>query len=546
MGAANPAMAIVGQNTPQVTTRQAPGVPPVRQGLNMSMAPAEYAWQPSQADLGQRQVAQIGVDGFNVPVAQRGFPTGAIASRQDALAERKARLQADTQKMLAGTDVFGKISDPYHVYGAEWGKYIQQDYQRFLQDEADAMFGGDRAQAANYLYTDPEGRGKMMSWAKAHDAAAKQSAGIGKRALDILGDIEAGVIEASPEERNAIAAYLNARDVNGVPITSGNIHDMFNTNADAQTAISAVEYRRKYLKDIDQFAEQMVSAGQARKIPGTGKYLLPIETKTDLEAMVDGEVQTMLSMGMFGGDEKKARAFAEQNLRNKVEWDTKVIEPFESVWSKEAAKAKYGSDAANLPRNTGAWSRTTRNFIADERVPTAGDPSATYEFVSMPMDVGPNKNLIPSGPIRLHSPNRPQGELVVVTGFSKPAAGGDWLVLGEAVSTPDAGLYNEWRSRNGLREVSMEDIETDEVAGKDFAQWVSQYGGKKGKPYQESLSKNKSAIESKLGTSDPYKFSGVSSAIEAYNKANGTDYSDEDFGSWPREAQENLMKQYGR
>jgi hypothetical protein len=531
MGAASPAMAIVGQNTPQVTTRQAPGIPQPG-NFSLTVEPQAYSWNPSQADFGQKQVAQIGVDGFNVPVAQRGFPTGAIASRQDALAQRKAQIAAQEQKLMASTDPFKGISDPAPPYRVAGNKLVQSAWSKLIADEAE-FYGGDTAEATKALYSTAEGRDKINRFARTMDAVMKENAGRFDNVMDMALRVKEGKTQIEPEEAQLLTQYLNGIDpYTGVPVQGADMEELVRVGRGVDDVMFKEQYADKFLKGFDEFLETSFEPGKVQRLPGNKFSILDTEV-SKVDDFIDSHSDSLVESGIFP-TKKKASEWLSKRIKPRMEVKRTIYSETFSPERKKAAEAKYDTSVAP---STGSWSYTTRNFIADQRVRGALDPKTQYEFVSPPMDMGPNKNLVPPGPIKLHDANSPQGELVMVTGFAKPAKGGDWLVLGEKVDAPSLDEFNQWRTKNGLDVVTSQEVEMNRRTGEEFSSWYSQFGKKKGQPYQQLLSKNKSQIETKFGSDDPYRIGGIAQLAES----NGIAFDPQVFSSWSKEKQEEFV-----
>lgn len=336
-----PSQAILGLETPQVSTRQAPGVQRMRPP--QLMAP-EFAWQPSQADLGQADVAQVQVDNHVVPVAQMRLPYGAIASRNsaianrnEAIAERKQGLAAAKQRAAAQFDPMKGIDDPYAAYLPEWGRFMNSDLQRMVKERADAFHGGDMGDAWTYYSTDPEGQMEMRMWGNRAGSVARHSAAMGKRAEGALTKMQEGKLQAyMPEVYNNIAGTLNAMDpTTGIPFRAESLEDFNIRLRDAELAISQAEFTDTYLKEIDALAMQgerlMGEDGEpiVKRLKGN-HYLIPKEEITSFENIRDTYAESMADMGMFDGYKDrdkavvKAKNFLDRILKDRVKYDEKV------------------------------------------------------------------------------------------------------------------------------------------------------------------------------------------------------------------------------
>jgi len=330
-----PSNAIVGTQQFDTSARRVPRTAP-------SIEFPDLAWAPSQADLGQKEVAQFGFDTGLVVVPQQGNPSGAIASRSAAIARRRQELEAAKQKTAAASDPYKGISDPYYSYGAEFGKYLRGDWGRFVQENADARFGGDTSAASDWLATDPEGRAAVASWSREADAVAKENLGAGERAREILTDYQDGKIDLDQDEIASLSQLLNAQDATGAPFQAHSLPDFKSRVRDAEGVISQAQFRKSFLDKFEQFAETRTALGEISKVGG--KYIVPIAEKDSFVSAIDGFAEEAVALGMYGRDKQKAKEAIGKFMKDKITWDTKVVEPFESAATKEAAKMKAAGE----------------------------------------------------------------------------------------------------------------------------------------------------------------------------------------------------------
>lgn len=338
--------AIIGADAPQVTTREAPVIPPEAPGSAPGgqrrqqgswMQPADFAWAPSQADLGQVDVAQLNVGGYSVPVARMQWPVGAIASRNAALARRQQELDAAkqqrSQKLAAQT--MGSIGDPYMTYQPQWGQYVRNEYAKKVQAKAEE-FGGDMAAANDYFANNPEGQLEMQMWSGQLNDVAKYNKQMGKRAEKALLRMQSGKASAyDPEVRNNIVRFLNNRDpITGAPRSGVSIEEFTGNLRDAELAISTAEYTDQFLGDVDEFAmvTETIDPGSVKRLKG-GKYLFPKEKKYEFDQLIDAKADEMVELGMYGayedpeGAKEKAVKALERMLQDRVEYTTTIYAP---------------------------------------------------------------------------------------------------------------------------------------------------------------------------------------------------------------------------
>jgi len=352
LAATAPSMAIAGAEQPQATTRGRVDVPatgdPANLGggqvLDVSMQPAEYGWRPSQEDLGQGRVQNIATPSGPVPVAQMQMPFGAIAARQQAISERRNAVREAEQKAMQAFDPFKGIGDPADPYQTTFNKYITGQYFTKRNEMADAMFSGDVASFDKWVATTPEGRMWMSTnFTRPMDALAKENKGRVETVAKFLVDVSDGKYSLTPERAKALNEYTTLLDDQSAPLPDADAQELLMKGRSAERIISEAMFEKQYMQDADKFAQevQTFDPKSVVRLPG-GRYLLNEKNEKLLGGYRDAKVRQVLSMGMYDGDEKKAREFVDNLVK-----DTFKVEKFDAWEANQSGSS--GSGGGNTP-----------------------------------------------------------------------------------------------------------------------------------------------------------------------------------------------------
>lgn len=401
--AQNAAMASVGMGQPTDTaTRATPDVDPEgdpskpKQGRRLSFGvnSPEYGWRVSQEDLGQGEVQQIRTDNFVTPVAMQRYPAGAVAARQHALADRRAKVDEAKEKARREFDPFAKLEDPAAQHQYAWSQYTTQKWwPQMVQQYADA-YGIGKDDAIERFVNTTEGQLYLKQQTQMLNAAAKQSRDITERAMQTLADIQEGKTEFyDPEDMKALVDYLNAMDPQtGGPLTNVMPTDILGLGVKANAAMALGAFKQQFLGDFEKFAEQELSNSVAAE--KGGNYRLTEEVGKKFDEFKDGMMMAAEGLGI---DKNRARAFMDKIIKDRKEREIKI---FANGYVKAGGGGGRPTSASfagvnEIPIPEGVYTiKSGPNAGKIDEAMAANTRGKTYKALSL-FDVSNNKGVTP-------------------------------------------------------------------------------------------------------------------------------------------------------
>lgn len=437
-----PSMAIAGAEQPQASTRGRVGVPPAgdpsgeKTVLDVSMQPAEYGWRPSQQDLGQGQVQSIATPTGPVPVAQVQMPFGAIASRQQAIAERRNAVRQAEQKAMAAFDPFKGIGDPADPYQTTFNKYITGQYFTKRKEMADAMFDGDTASFDKWASSTPDGQMWMRTnFTRPMDALAKENKGRVEQVANFLTEASELKWDVSPEDHRALQEYTTLIDDMGTPLPYADAEDLLKKGRAAEQVISKVRFQQQYLKGFAEFAQQNPDIISFERPRGAGgKIIMRVGNERVFDDYIDAMAQQAVDGRMFNGSEEAAKEWLRKLIKNKYDLKVSAMDPYESVERREAAKAKYGEGSKE----------GSGYAITVSPVPSADPTTKREELAFVWTDtVGGRTQQMSNRTFKT-----PEGRDVEIFAPQPTRENGIWVIRGRELSDRDKEVIEQERRRD--------------------------------------------------------------------------------------------------
>lgn len=181
-----------------------------------------------------------------------------------------------------------------------------------------------------------------------------------KRSLDTLARIAEGKTELPKEDQEALVRYVNNADENDIP-QQGRDHQEFLRDARmANEAISLVQFQDQFLNDFEQFAQQRIQLGKAKRLPG-GRYELTEEEWQQFEPYKEAMTEQAVQLGIKGGNREAIQEHLDKIIQNKVERKTRG-------W--DAPRPTSSSGSGNESRTwTGGIERGRSAGIIEEGAP---------------------------------------------------------------------------------------------------------------------------------------------------------------------------------
>jgi len=287
-------------------------------GVGMGGQGSAYGWPVGDEAMGQRNVASIATPTGPVPVAQQGMPFGAIASRQQAIAERKAAAAKAKQDLYAKFDPQAEIGAPAAPYTVAFNQYVQKDWARFTDDWTKAH-GGDRAAAMRYLVENPEGQAYVKQWARDKSAVAKENVHYFEKATDLLTKVASGEATAMDKESiDAAMKFVRALDEKGMPLKGVTDIEMRALGRNFEKVIST----QQYIKTIAQPAANLVQS-QAQKLGetislGHGRYAIEDMSVKDFSGFIDEYADGLVAATLGTMSKEQAVREMEKVFNNEI------------------------------------------------------------------------------------------------------------------------------------------------------------------------------------------------------------------------------------
>lgn len=347
------------------TTGGAPGIPPPEDPTGgfqstLQVESPQWAGLPSQQDFGQVDVRRGNYNTGMVPTVNVQMPFAALANRQMALGQRKAALD----KQVADFDLYSKVGSPDARYAQAFNKYATQGLDRWLNDYAASMHGGDRRAAIRDIATNPEAGRMWMNKSKEFQAVAEENKKWMSVAEERLAKHMSG--EATIKDPKALAALSNfvasvdesrtPVGADGKPLDSG---DFVTTARQAVPEIQKLQYMEEVLGDSMKDAVKTMTGIDIESRRVGGNIVLSSREVKDFEdaikAYVDSDERWVNDFN--DGDKKKAtefvRAFFPISVKEDIEMRGVNYAPVGSGSGRTPPTGALTVNYAKLPQ--GIW-----------------------------------------------------------------------------------------------------------------------------------------------------------------------------------------------
>lgn len=489
-------MAIVGAGESTDTgTRSTPSIeadpsagqasPSQQQQFSVDVQSPGYGWRLSPDDLGQGQVQQIRTDNFVTPVAEMRLPYGAIAARQQAVAEKRSRLEAAKQATAKAFDPFKGISDPAAQHQAAFKKYAANTWWPELVGRWATAHGVSAEQAMEDLYSTQEGNAFVQREAHILDGMAKESFGMTGRVADLLEKHQKGEITIFPEDMKVVENWMSGKDHNAMPISGERPDDFLWKGRELEGVMAFAAFQKGFLDGFDQYAQQHPQEiAFSRPAGAGGKVIMQVKDEGVFNDYKEAMVETAAEQGVLNGDRKRIRERLDRLIKDKYDVKVSTFDPYESVERRESAKAKADGTTAGPMITTSVVSRPLTQGGQSESVlitpwqVTGGKPHKI------------NKGQFNStrGSIDLYAPS--------LTWDDK----GLFFIEGRDLSASDVAKVKEdakkWAEEKGLPSdvVGTTGLEVDIIMERNI-----------GKPFRVSASNNAGEMKVMFRSSDPHE-----------------------------------------
>jgi len=506
------------QGAPSPTSFTLPGYTKEQQ---LQVAPPQFAWQPSQADLGQGQVQASGF-------AEMKLPFGALASRGQSIAEREQANKQAQQALKEKFDPYGGVGKAADPFQPAFGRYARNTLDTAMADIV-AAFGGDEEEAIRRINTPGTQENQIyLQKARELDDIATVNRYEFQKYVALYADVMNNKQQVSPETREALKKYLSAQDETGTPIRGVDPAEFRSTRQDLEAWLSLDQYMGEFMKELPKIVQLQTQEIARNEAIRGGKFMIEQLSVRDMEPAIRQHADMYSAMSMGRVSPEQAYEEMRKIFNDEIQRELKIYGP---------EKPSGDGGTTTQQAATLRWSYSPMQFRTDK---SPLNPKAGFEFVSAPLEKVGDK-MIPPAPIKLTKLGNPRGALVMITGFQKDE-NGEWLVLGEEVSTKQIDEFNRWRRERGMGGVDVSELETSPGVTSNWHTWKNTSTTTTGASYQEPLSANRSQIAGKFQTADPYVLGGVTNAIAAYNRANGTKLTTADFSKMSREDQEAVIE----
>lgn len=375
-----PGMAIVGaSDTTDTSTRRTPDVPmadPAAGGRQFSVdieSPG-YGWRLSPDDLGQGQVQQIRTDNFVTPVAEMKLPFGAIAARQQYVAERRNSIEQAKRATAKAFDPFAGIGDPAAQHQAAFGKYTVNTWWPSLVKDAAQATGLNEKEAVAWMYETPEGNAYVKRNSQILDRAAKESAGMTDRMADLLEKHQKGEVTLFPEDMKLVNDWMQGRDHQGLPVSGKRLEDFMWENRDVEGMMAFGYFGKDFLKGFDEYAMQKIQQGAKGRHVGGGRYEISDEEKSLFDDYKEAMTQVALEQGVLNGDEKEIRRRLDLLIKDKVKYTTRGWEVNKGSSSDKEGGATGPQSEVSVVRTPKADGTVSERVVISPWQVTGGKP----------------------------------------------------------------------------------------------------------------------------------------------------------------------------
>ena len=349
-----------GLGAPAVTTTTGapPPIPPTgnpARGFKLGVQAPSWASVPSQADFGQKDTRQDNYDTGLVVTPQQGYAFPALANRQMGNELRKQALA----KKVADFNLYSGIGQAHPRYESAWSKYAVGANDQWLQEQADARFGGDRRAAVEWASTDPEGQ---QAWNRQNtllEAVATENKATVQDSINTLAKVTGEGMYVPPEKLKLVVEHANAVDHNMMPVKGQSADEFLSRVRNADATMQEIQYVNKVLDPILKDAFSTTTGFDIGSKKVGGKYVLTeTETKSFHDAIDHAiEMNPGYVEAYYGGDKEKAKEGIEEYYPISVKKTTKLESPYTppqqntsgSAAGPKGAPTEYVVDQTQLP-----------------------------------------------------------------------------------------------------------------------------------------------------------------------------------------------------
>ena len=304
-------------------------IPGQSKSQQLQMGPAQYAWQPGQEGFGQGDVQRYGFDTGMVPVAEMKLPFGALASRGQALAERKQQNQQAQKALIEKFDPYGGVGKAADPFQPAFGKYARGQIDKLAADIA-AAYGGDTGEAYRRMAT-PGTEEYMLLKSRSQelqDIATENRFVYGKFA-DMLALDMARERTLDPDIKEDIIRFLSALDENGVPVEGVDPSEFRTKRRDLEARISMSQFMKNFMDRLPSMVQAQTQEFARAKSVGGGRYGLEEVTIKDFEPAIDfyAKQYSDASMGKVSVEQAKAQmrqVFNDEIKRSMATWSPRA------------------------------------------------------------------------------------------------------------------------------------------------------------------------------------------------------------------------------
>jgi hypothetical protein len=313
-----------------------------------------HAWQVGADGYGQGQVQHIRTTDNVSPVAEMKLPVGAIASRQQAIYQKKQELDAAKRKLLEAFDPFKSIDKAADPHATAFDNYTRDTFNAKTQELLSTRFGGNEDDMYNWLATDPAGQVWMdNNFTHPVNSVAQESRGLHKQAVDFMTKVAEGKYEPlDPDTMQSLNEYTQGVDKYGAPMRGKDPTEFSEKGRKVSTAM----WREKYFNDIvlpelDKLAVNLPPEVGAVEKLGGGRYRMTIKNEVAFDHLIAPHAESLVNGGTFP-DMESATAYLKQKIKNRVtfeekQWDAPRPtggggEQKQKSWAASTSRPPYG------------------------------------------------------------------------------------------------------------------------------------------------------------------------------------------------------------
>lgn len=233
------------------------------------------------------------------------IPWGIIADRAAQVQKQKAELAEGMKKMFGGDDFKGKAAPPYEV---AYQQYVRQEQDRYVQDWANAKFGGDTKAAIKDLYTNPDSNRQWMAHNRSIAAVGETNKYKWDKYEELQQEVNDNKAWVSRDTQAALDEFLNVN-----PYSSGKTAAQL---ADGYKQLEHKVGRDKLWNDtyLPRIKEEFDTLQQQGKVITSGgrKFLSETETRS-LDRLKEQTIRDMVKK--YGvGEEADIRQYVDANM----------------------------------------------------------------------------------------------------------------------------------------------------------------------------------------------------------------------------------------